>query len=975
MNMSKLKPAIMRRTSICTAVGIAVTMGMVLMPFLVKPVMADDEAAVCDTETVAAPEGSSAEYTYKLDSNCTLHIGPVSLPSRDVDGIEIYPIQQHDKVRRIVFDKPEQTSLNVNSSYLFYGYPKVESIEGIDKLDVSHVMQFENAFAGLNLKEPVDLSSWNISKAYNFQSMFERSNLEGFKGLGKFTFDLNDKVQPYSRNFQLMFKDATSTEGIDLSGWTFLHPQESNGVLFNSIFENAKTPKIDVSSFSDLDIGNGATGMFANTSTDIEGLDRFPAQYMTDSNRMFENAKPTNHIDLSSWDTEKLNNASYMFSGSDIDKFSGIDEWNLDSLASANLMYANLNPSHQVWIQTNFPSLVSGMGMFAYSNLDMFPDIDKLQLSDQRFSPEGLSRMFENSKATYVKMSNWKNGKYFIERMLASPNIKYTTFGNKTVGDDPDSDFVLREASYLFEGVIDASDPGYQMTNVWDRPDLPKEYSAKKWATLPIKPECDAKFDGNPDNLPKDCWDDSQSWVSDKTGKEADEELLDNTTKHYQRIFFRLETIPVNFNANSVENIQNLPNSYSFDRLYKNNEGLIPNNTPVDSSGAREFLSWNTQADGKGKTYHPGDQVGHDVKSLDLYAQWKDKAPTIQFNNNGGEGTTPETKPTENDNTNIAVDCANTPSKNDTTFIGWSKTKSPVLEGPDAGDKGKIDVCGYSDKKTVKGLAGRTIDLYATWARQPQAFFKENRPKDMTALLPATKTITGNWAVDDSTPRTYVAPNIEGWNKGYSPDGVYRFDGWVNEDGSPFTGAYLERNDIIINAKWSRIAPAENHNHDNDNNDQNNHDNGNTNDNSGNTTDDSNTNHENNKETANNGNSDSDTTNSQQKNNAVNKPGTIPVTNNSNNQLNDSSSLFDPTPESPLNDSGESSNGSGSGYVASSNTDSPSSQSADSDNASSGHNLAETGASIIAPIVLIIVSIASATAAMVFSRMRNRRQQ
>ena len=269
MNMSKLKPAIMRRTSICTAVGIAVTMGMVLMPFLVKPVMADDEAAVCDTETVAAPEGSSAEYTYKLDSNCTLHIGPVSLPSRDVDGIEIYPIQQHDKVRRIVFDKPEQTSLNVNSSYLFYGYPKVESIEGVDKLDVSHVMQFENAFAGLNLKESVDLSSWDISKAYNFQSMFQGSNLDGFKGLGKFTFDLSNKVQWNAKNFNSMFADTTSTEDVDLSGWTFLHPRESNGVLFNSMFKNARTPRIDVSSLSDLNIGTGAMSMFANTNTDI----------------------------------------------------------------------------------------------------------------------------------------------------------------------------------------------------------------------------------------------------------------------------------------------------------------------------------------------------------------------------------------------------------------------------------------------------------------------------------------------------------------------------------------------------------------------------------------------------------------------------------------------------------------------------------------------------------------------------------
>lgn len=955
--MIKLKPTIMKRGFIYSTIGVAVVLGMILMPFLVKPALADE---VCSPETLPDNSGK-ADYVYKLDTDCTLYIGPTNIPSRNAPS----PIQQHDKVRKIVFESPEQTSLNEDSSYLFYGYPNVKSIEGIDKLDVSHVAEFKNAFAGLDLKEPVDLSSWDISKAWNFQSMFESSKLDGFNGLDKFTFNLSNKIQWYSRDFQLMFKDTTSTKGIDLSGWTFLNPNESNGVLFNSMFDGARTPRINVNSLSDLNIGTGAMGMFANTNTDIEGLDRFPAQTMTDSTSMFENAKPTNQIDLSSWDTRNLENAGYMFSGSDIDKFSGLDKWNLDSLAVASWMYANLHPSHQVWIQTNLPRLISGVCMFAGSDLDMFPNIDKMQLFTNDNKPYVmLDSMFENSTATYLNMSKWTTDpKTVIYGILASPNIKYTTFGNKTVGSNYSNDFIISSGSELFSG--HPKDSNESQVNIWDRTDLPKEYSSRKWATLPIKPECDAKFDGDPDHLQKDCWDDSQSWVSDKTGKEADEELLDNTTKHYQRIFFRLETIPVNFNANGVENTQDLPNSYSFDKLYKNNEGLIPNNTPVDSSGAREFLSWNTQADGKGKTYHQGDQVGHDVKSLDLYAQWKSKAPAVQFNNNGGEGTTPETKPSSDDNTKIAVDCANTPSRDGSTFIGWSKTKNGVLEGHDAGDRGKIDVCGYSDNTIVKGLAGRTIDLYATWAKNPKAVFNENRPKDMTALLPATKIITGNWVIDDSTSKTYVAPNIEGWNKGYTPDGVYRFDGWMNENGSPFTGAYLKRSDIIINAKWSKITPADNHNNGND---QNNHDNDTNDDNNGDTVDDNANNNHGNNGSDNGSNSGSGTTNNQQ----ASRPGATPIINSGNNQATDSSSLFDPTSESPLNASGESSNGNGSGYATDSDTGSSPSQSADT---SGNNSLAKTGVGIIAPIVLAIAFIISAAAAILLGRARNGRQQ
>lgn len=956
--MIKSKSTIMKRGFIYSAIGVAVVLGMVFMPFLVKPALADE---VCEPEKVPDTSGK-ADYVYKLDTDCTLYIGPTNIPSRN----EPSPIQQHDKVRKIVFESPEQTSLNEDSSYLFYGYPNVKSIEGIDKLDVSHVMEFESAFAGLNLEDPVDLSSWNMKTAYNFRYMFQSSNLDGFKGIDNFTFDLSDKVQPFSRDFQAMFKDTTSTKGIDLSEWTFLNPNYSeNGLTLGQMFDGARTPKIDVSSFSGLNI-KSSDRMFANTNTDIEGLDRLPTQNLIDASNMFENMKPTNQIDLSSWNTENLDSAESMFNGSDIDKFIGLDKWNLNSLTNSRTMYANLHPSNQVKIQTNLPNLQDASEMFSNSDTDMFTDIGNLKTTPKNSPtvyPTMMVNMFENAKATYLNMSNWKNDpETIIQGMLASPNIKYATFGNKTVGPDYSNNLLANSGSELFYGSYQGPN-GEQSMNVWDRPDLPKEYSAKKWATLPIKQECDAKFDGNPNDLPQNCWDESQLWVSDKTDKEADDELLNNTAKHYQRIFFRAPSVPVSFNANGIENAQDMPNIQYFLKVFTKNDDVIPNNVPKDPSNIKVFESWNTQADGKGKTYQPGDHTGLDFQSLGLYAQWKDKAPNVQFNNNGGKGTTPETKLSSDDNTKIAVDCANTPSRDGSTFIGWSKTKNGVLEGHDAGDKGKIDVCGYSDNKTVKGLAGRTIDLYATWAKNPKAVFNENRPKDMTALLPATKTITGNWVIDDSTPKTYIAPNIEGWNKGYTPDGVYRFDGWMNEDGSPFTGAYLERSDIIINAKWSRIKSAAVSNQDNDqdhngDHDQTTHDNGN----SGDTTDD-NANHEDNKENGNDNSQDSDTAANQQR-----KPGMVPVTDNGN----DSSALFDPTSESQLNASGESSNGNESRYVTDSDTGSPSSQPADT---GGNNSLAKTGTSIIAPIVLAIAFIISAAAAILLGRARNGRQQ
>ena len=1073
-----------------------------IIPVMAIPAMADE---VCSIETVPAPKDSNADYTYKLDPDCTLHVGPVDLPKIDKAGINddsAYPIQQHSKVKHIIFDDPAHTRLNEDSFFLFDGYPNVESIKGIDELDTSHVKKFGYMFAGLrHLKEPVDLSNFDMKFADSMTSMFEGSDLDMFKGLGNFVFDFDQK-QFSSLHFDGMFKNATSTNGIDLSGWQFLNSGNDsyNSIVALYMFNGAKTPKIDLGEFPE--VRTSMDFMFADTNTEIDGIEHLGT--IISSSNMFENAKPTNNLDLSSWDTKWMTDSNGIFRNSDIDKFSGMDSWKLPNLVQASGMYAGLNPSHPVSIQPSMPSLSLSTNLFSGSNIDMFPDIANLQLASNSY-PLYANTMFENAKGTYLNISEWKNDKGFkATGMLASPYIRFMTFGNKTVGNFRIYDFDVESGEQVFK---DSNG-----VNIWDRPDLHPEYSTRKWATLPIKQECEAKFNGDPANLPVDCWDDSRSWVSSRTGVDADNELFDDG--HYHRIFFRVKSIPVTFNANGVENVHDMPPSMNFDRLYTKNDDMIPPEWPKDRTGAKEFISYNTQADGSGKTYYPGDHFGHDIDSLNLYAQWRitnrtvrfvdsskeaenlpnettiaygsdytipsqvptrpgysfegwavekdgqakyqpgdvikitsnmdlyaqwkvdkhsirfidpskegenlpdkatvsyengyeytipdqiptrtgysfvgwsteengeakyrpgdvlkvtadivlyaqwkandysirfidpfneskdlpdkatapygskykipnqiptrpgysfvgwateengqakykpgdvlkitfdmdlyaqwkvnnysirfidpsnegknlpdeatapygseytipsqaptrkgydfkgwateegkeakyhsgdvltvneniilyavwsKKAPAVKFNNNGGEGIAPITKPTDDD-TKIEVDCTDRPSKDGATFIGWSKTKNGVLEGPEAGEKGKIAVCGYSGKKTLTGLQGRTIDLYAAWARNPKAVFNENRPDGMTALLPETKTITGNWYVDDSTPKTYVAPNIEGWYKGYTPDGVYQFDGWVNEDGSPFTGTYLERNDIAINAKWSKIKSAD----------------------------------------------------------------------------------------------------------------------------------------------------------------------
>ena len=879
--MPMLSKPIMRRK--WTVLAIALAMSMVIMPFLIKPAQAAD---TCEPEEVAVPSGSPEPFMYRLEANCTLHISEGTLPPITTSGNTVqYPIRQHDKVRNIIFDFPLGTRLNDDSSHLFDGYPNVEIIKGLDSMDTSNVRKADYMFANLhNLKEPVGIYNLDHATITSANGMFANSNFDMFNGFGNLRFSPGNSG---TLNLSGMFKGATANHGFNLSGWLSDSEAYINSA---SMFNGASGPiKIDGGLFGNR--VQTTSYMFANTNSYIEGLDSLQTEGLVDATSMFENAKPANPIDLSAWDTRYLRSGDNMFRNSDIDKFSGLQNWNLENLESSEGMYAGLNPSNEVNIQTYLPKVGMADSMFEGTNLDKFPGLSNMDF-DSNGGLYEANDMFRNAKATYLNLSNWKirDSIHNMNGMFDSPYIKYITLGDHNL-----NKFHVVVGQGAFTGFRTER-------NTWDDPNLPKEYAARKWATLPIKPECDAKFDGNPDNLSKDCWDDGQAWSTGKTGADADNELFNEDAKHYQRIFFRAPSVPVSFNANGVKNVQDMPSIQYFLKTFSSRDDMIPNTTPKDPTGTRTFTSWNTQSDGTGQTYNPGDHTGLDFQSLDLYAQWKtnthsirfidsskkggnlpedatvvhgssytipDQVPTrkgyqfdgwstsksgkaeykpgdtltatndttlyavwsrkdpiISFDDNGGNGNAPTVKIDEDSHSPskviVAIDCDNHPTKDGMTFIGWSPVKSEDLSGADAGRKGQVTVCGYANKTKLEAKYGEAINLHAVWVRKPKAVFDDNRPKDMKAQLPKTETVTGDWYVKGLTPRTYVGSDIFGWYKGYSPDGVYQFDGWVNEDGSPFTGTALERSDVKVKAKWSRIAddkPATEDDNDKDPND------------------------------------------------------------------------------------------------------------------------------------------------------------
>ncbi len=89
-----------------------------------------------------------------------------------------------DAIKKVTFDPGIR--LAEQSGYLFFGASNLESVTGIDNLDVSHVSSLESMFQDCAKLSSIDISSWNTEHVTNMKDM-----LTGCKKLSEITVGEN----------------------------------------------------------------------------------------------------------------------------------------------------------------------------------------------------------------------------------------------------------------------------------------------------------------------------------------------------------------------------------------------------------------------------------------------------------------------------------------------------------------------------------------------------------------------------------------------------------------------------------------------------------------------------------------------------------------------------------------------------------------------------------------------------------------
>ena len=194
------------------------------------------------------------------------------------------------------------------------------------------------------------------------------------------------------------------------------------------------------------------------------------------------------------------------------------------------------------------------------------------------------------------------------------------------------------------------------------------------------------------------------------------------------------------------------------------------------------FTGWNTQADGTGTAYKPGDSFKLTDKDTVLYAQWSKNAPAqvnVSYDANGGVGTMESVTGDVGSEIDIQQ---NGFTRNEYTFTGWNTQADGKGTAYKAGDSFTL-----TDKDTV---------LYAQWSKNAPA--QVNVSYDANGGVGTMESVTGDVGSEIDIQQNGFTRNeytFTGWNT--QADGK----GTAYKAGDSFT---LTDKDTVLYAQWSK---------------------------------------------------------------------------------------------------------------------------------------------------------------------------
>ncbi len=168
------------------------------------------------------------------------------------------------KVKKVIIEplqNGEKIIPEINLSNLFSDpaldnlYRNLDTIIGLEHIDVSKVCNFNSMFRSCYKLRYVDLSSWNVQNVHYIEAMF--SSCEELQNLDLSTWEISKAT-----SFENMFSGCNKLQHLDLSSFNV-----DNTISFNSMFKNCRSlESLNIDNWNTANITN-FNNMFFNVTS------------------------------------------------------------------------------------------------------------------------------------------------------------------------------------------------------------------------------------------------------------------------------------------------------------------------------------------------------------------------------------------------------------------------------------------------------------------------------------------------------------------------------------------------------------------------------------------------------------------------------------------------------------------------------------------------------------------------------------
>ena len=525
----------------------------------------------------------------------------------------------------------------------FY-YPKNINITSIlfsDFIDTSKTTDMRHMFADYKGSE-LDVSHFDTSNVTHMSSMF--SSCKSLTSLDVSHFDTS-KVTILAN----MFNGCESLASLDVS-----HFDTSKVTILANMFNGCESlASLDVSHFDTSKVTDMSNMFQSCKSLATVNVSNWNTNNVTNMQNMFCGCNALITLDVSNWNTSNVTNMYFMFGGCDALTTLDVSNWNTSNVTTMSLMFHNcsslttLDVSHfDTSKVTDMSNMFSGCKSLTFLDVSHFDTSNVTDINAMFDGCKSLTSLdvtnFDTSNVT--NMSIMFNGcsnltvldvSHFDTSKVTNMTSMFGICSNLTTLDV--SHFDTSEVKYMSFMFNDCSNltaldvSQFNTSNVIDMRCM--FFGCYKLSTILIGPEWttqnvqngNSMFDGS-SLLPN-----YDSSVTDKSKAHADEGGYMTFSPKYNVPY------TVHFEKNNSIVTGNM-NDESFSAGEKK---ALSKNMFNDATGRYTFLSWNTKADGSGRSFTDEQVVQYLTKdsSITLYAQWDDAfikySHTSNIKNNG----------------------------------------------------------------------------------------------------------------------------------------------------------------------------------------------------------------------------------------------------------------------------------------------------------------------------------------------------